>query len=324
MQTLSETRGTGGLNGLVEGLEQRARQWYGAGVAHMTPEELARMLLHDGCYLLGRLGNYPGPSLPQACNFGNTEFRDVLYLIDNQLPFFVLVEINERVISRGCSLSDYLVEYVRRLLAAQLYISPGQQRLMKQPCHLLHLVHTYFHPNQVGCEWSDGFQALTGRWRRATKYRLDANVKFMPRDFAADVTSILDVRLEGRTLWIPRLQVNNDTWTLLQNLMKLEEQIPKRPVTAYCIFMSQVACTVEDIRLLVDAKIVEHFLASDEIAAQGFAGLGNDMAKEADNIDRNYLKPIWHQLEKLARTYDPGFLSRFRFFSRRGRKGRFS
>ncbi|XP_037472405.1 uncharacterized protein LOC119348314 [Triticum dicoccoides] len=323
MQTVSETRGTGGLSGLGEGLELRARDWYVDGVADMTPEELARMLLHDGCYLLGRLGNYPGHSLPQACNFDNTEFRDVLYLIDNQLPFFVLEEIHERVMSSDCSLSDSLVEYVRRLLAAQLYISPGQKRLMKQPCHLLHLVHTYFHPNQVGCGWSDGFQALTGRWRRATEYRLDANVKFMPREFSADVTSILDVRLEGGTLWIPRLHVNNDTWTLLQNLMTLEEQMPKRPVTAYCIFMSQLACTPEDIRLLVDANIVQHFLASDQIAAQGFVGLLREVVMDVDNIDRNYLRPIWHRLEMLAEPYEPGFLSRFRFFSRKGRKDRF-
>uniref|UniRef100_A0A8R7P062 Uncharacterized protein n=1 Tax=Triticum urartu TaxID=4572 RepID=A0A8R7P062_TRIUA len=76
------------------------------------------------------------------------------------------------------------------------------------------------------------------------------------------------------------------------------QQMPKRPVTAYCIFMSQVACTVEDVRLLVDAKIVQHFEGSDEHAAQGFADLCKGVVMDVDNIDRNYLKPIWHDLEK--------------------------
>jgi hypothetical protein len=118
---------------------------------------------------------------------------------------------------------------------------------------------------------------------------MDANVKFMPRDFAADMTCILDVRLEGGTLWIPRLQVGNNTWTLLLNLMKLEEQMTKSSVTVYCIFMSQLARTVEDIRILVDAKIVQ-FQASDEIAAPGFADLCNGVVMAVG--DENYLEPI--------------------------------
>uniref|UniRef100_M8CLQ3 Uncharacterized protein n=1 Tax=Aegilops tauschii TaxID=37682 RepID=M8CLQ3_AEGTA len=306
MQSLSERYKGDGLSGLVEDLEPRAREWYGDGVADMTPEELARMLLHDGCYLLGWLGNYP--DAPQAsCNDHNTVFRDILYLIENQMPFFLLDKIHARATGGSSSLLQYMAAYIQSLLHAQLYISPGKQSLMEQPCHLLHLVHEYFRPANLLPSTDPQPPGRTGRWRRATAYRLHAKVKFMPRDFADEVTSVLDVHLEGGTLWIPRLQVCRDTWTLLRNLMALEEQMPKRPVTAYCIFMSQVACTVEDVRLLVDAKIVEHFEGSDEIAAQGFADLCKGVVMDVDDIQRNYLKPIWHDLEKRNKSRADNF-----------------
>lgn len=147
-------------------------------------------------------------------------------------------------------------------------------------------------------------EPTTGRWRLATDYRMNANLKFMCRGFAADVTCVLDVHLdlEAGTLWIPRLQVDSGTWTLLRNLMALEEQITRRPVTAYCIFMSQVAGTVEDVKLLVNAGIVEHFLASDEQVAQGFANLCMGVVMDVDNLDRNYLKPIWHKLQERCQS----------------------
>uniref|UniRef100_M8D2N7 Uncharacterized protein n=1 Tax=Aegilops tauschii TaxID=37682 RepID=M8D2N7_AEGTA len=324
MQNLSEKHKEGGLEGLVEELVPGAREWYGDGVDHMAPEELARMLLHDGCYLLGWLGNYPDAP-PTSCSDHNTVFRDTLYLIENQMPFFLLDKIHARATGGSSSLLDYMATYIQSLLHAQLYISPGKkQGLPEPPSHLLHLVHAFFRPTNgqmadppkrrsTSCLQPNG-ERETGRWRRATEYSMHANVQFRRRDFAADVTSILDVRLEGGTLDIPCLQVDSKTWTLLRNLMALEEhaEMPERPVTAYCIFMSQVACTVEDVRLLVDAKIVQHFESSDKIAAQGFANLCKGVVMDVHDIQRNYLKPIWHDLEKLCDSKARNFKGSFR------------
>ncbi|KAI5021363.1 hypothetical protein ZWY2020_055208 [Hordeum vulgare] len=333
----------GGLNGLVEDLEPEARKWYGDGVDHMTPEEFARMLLHDGCYLIAWLRSYP--DAPQTCNNHNMVFRDTLYLLENQVPFILLEGINGRAKSSG--LLPYMARYIQSLLHAQLYISPEKPRLPEHPSHLLHLVHTYFHPTPTNgngngngeiadppkrrCQLLHRVRTYfspppsadpqhdmgrthpyTGRWRRATEYCMHANVQFRCRDFAANVTCILDVRLQGGTLDIPCLHVGSGTWTLLRNLMALEEQMPKRPVTAYCIFMSQVACTVEDVRLLVEAKIIQHWQGSDKIAAQGFANLCNGVAMDVHDKNKNYLKPIWHNLEKLCDSKARNFKGSFR------------
>ena len=104
--------------------------------------------------------------------------------------------------------------------------------------------------------------------------------------------------LDGGSLWIPRLHVDNNTWTLLRNLMALEEHRDARPATAYFLFMSQLACTAEDVELLRSTKVIEHFLGTDKSATKGFAGLCHSVVLDIDDPQRNYLKPIWHRLEK--------------------------
>ena len=59
-------------------------------------------------------------------------------------------------------------------------------------------------------------RAAEGQWHRATDYRMYANVDFKGRDIiednnhsaAADVLSVLDVRIEGRNVVIPCLRVD--------------------------------------------------------------------------------------------------------------------
>jgi hypothetical protein len=97
---------------------------------------------------------------------------------------------------------------------------------------------------------------------------------------------------------IPFLRVDSTTWTLLRNLMALEEQEEERPVTAYCYFMSQVACTAEDVELLQRARILEHFLGSDEQTARGFAQLCDGVDLDVDKLARTYLSPMLRELDR--------------------------
>jgi hypothetical protein len=339
-QSLSEDqKNKGGLTGVVEKLEPQVRACYPDGIGHVTPQELSTMLLRDGCFLLSCMVRY----LPRRNNeadirlalspsrskdgdpaartvrgdvqdggsllFGgvdnNTVVRDTVFLVENQIPFFVLQKIHERV--KGDTTSSVLepiADYVQKVLQAQLYISKKMRPAppqMSPPSHLLHLVHFYLRqtgPPQLAMEVSAPRPPMS-RWRRAMEYRRYGNVRFRRREFKnGDEWTFLDVRLHGGTLWVPRLRVDSMTWTVLRNLMALEEHMSRRPVTAYCIFMSQVAGTVEDVKLLVHSGIVEHFLASDEQVAHGFANLCNGVVMDVNNIDRNYLMPTWHDMQK--------------------------
>ncbi|XP_037444826.1 uncharacterized protein LOC119313348 [Triticum dicoccoides] len=275
--------------------------------------KFSRMLLHDGCYLVSLFVDCylqceeptgsPSSRTRTIVSRDNTVVRDILYLLENQIPLFVIHEILNYLRAPGevTSAVECIARPVEELLQRQLYISKTPREAPSTSVHLLDLVYCYMasrlQQQQQEEERTTGL--LTGPWRRATEYRRYANLLFKRRAFGAgEEWSILDVELDGGNLWIPLLRVDSNTWTLLRNLMALEEQQEARPVTAYCYFMSQVACTAEDVGLLRSAMVVEHFLGSDESAAQGFACLCHGMALDIDNLQRNYLKPIWHALEK--------------------------
>jgi len=335
LHSLSERRTAGGLMGLAEKLEPLVRMCYDPdGVSHMTPEHLSTMLLRDGCYLLACMVNYldimaaaaaanntNADKLAHSCSSSSkdvnssssgggggdsTVVRDAVFLVENQIPLFVLQRIHERVTGETTtSAFERIAHFVQKLLQEQLYISKKKQLRPAPPqaSHLLHLLHEYLQPtmkaeNTAAARAISSSQQRTGRWRRAVEYRTHANMRFRRLVFKKDDEwTVLDVRLQGGTLWVPRLRVDGNTWTILRNLMALEEQLPRRPVTAYCLFMSQVAGTAEDVELLVRSGIVEHFLATDEQVAQGFACLCEGVVMDVDNIDRNYLKPVWHQMQ---------------------------
>ncbi|CAM0914026.1 unnamed protein product [Alopecurus aequalis] len=308
LQSLSVEHTESGLTGVMEKLEPLARECY-TSVGDMTPEQSSSMLLRDACYLLLFFIDYVSgdPAPPAPADDGersvsrNTLVRDTVFLVENQIPFFILQGIHERVTGGATSVLDYIAMPIQELLQQQLFISRKPRRPPLTCSHLLHLVHAYFRPTLLPKESTAmcGGKVVTGRWRRAVEYGRYGNVRFIRRDLDDDVEcSVLDVQLEGGTLWIPCLRVDSNTWTILRNLMALEEQARRRPVTAYCLFMSQLACTAEDVLLLRRAGIVDHFLGNDEQLSNAFAGLCKGVVLEVDDMDRNYLKPMWHQLEK--------------------------
>ncbi|XP_022680428.1 uncharacterized protein LOC111256484 isoform X2 [Setaria italica] len=247
----------------------------------------------------------------------NTVVRDTVFLADNQIPFFVLQKIHERVTgdTTTSSVLKPIAGYVQEVLQAQLYISEHRRPappLTPLPSHLLHLLHFYLQPTSPPPAMEENAaRPRTSRWRRATEYCKYGNVRFKRRVFKDNEKwTFLDVRLQGGTLWVPRLRVDGMTWTVLRNLMALEELTPNKPVTAYCVFMSQVACKVEDVEFLQDQKILEQFLVNDEEVAQGFANLCKGVVLDIDNDDRNYLKPYWHELETLC-NYPRNFMGSF-------------
>lgn len=78
------------------------------------------------------------------------------------------------------------------------------------------------------------------------------------------------------------------------------------------LWSQQVACTAEDVELMQRAKVLEHFLGTDEQAAIGFAKLCDGVAFDIDKLERNYLRPIWHDLYERCRKPENNFQGFFR------------
>ena len=132
-------------------------------------------------------------------------------------------------------------------------------------------------------------------------------MQFKRREFEAGVESILDVSLQGGTLLIPCLQIDGNTWTILRNLMALEEQMSERPVTTYCVFMSQLARQAEDVEFLEHEGIIINFLGNNEVVVQGFSNLCEGVI----NDKPSYLYDIWHTLDKRSKSAWNKFMGSF-------------
>ncbi|XBH79639.1 hypothetical protein VPH35_105558 [Triticum aestivum] len=317
----------------LQNLEDKARRCYDdAPDRCLSSMQFSNMLLHDGCYLLSLFLDYGARSeldnnapqyryrYPESAGrrlSRSALVRDTVFLVENQIPFFVLQKIHD-VVTGGITQLTVIQELavgVQELLQAQRFISE-ELRLRRVPpstSHLLHLVHAHFQLNMPQIMVKNRTW-IKGRWRRATEYSCYGNLRFKRKDFMDGMeSSILDVRYQEGTLWIPPLRIDGNTLTILRNLMALEEEehIPHRTVTAYCVFLSQLAGTVEDVKLLVAAGIIEPFLSSDEQVAQGIANLQNGvLLGDVDDIWENYLNPVWHVLDTRCNNWMTRFVGK--------------
>jgi hypothetical protein len=117
---------------------------------------------------------------------------------------------------------------------------------------------------------------------------------------------ILDVTLDSGsgTLVVPRLRIDAETGRILRNLVALEQQNPGvgSHVTAYCVFMSQMACTASDVGLLSRTGVIVHLLANDGEVAAFFSDLCKGVLFDPDDADHNYLRATCQVLDKLYRS----------------------
>ena len=311
---------------VVARMEAQARSCY-AHNFNLESNAFVRMLLLDACYVLvhfggvgvgvgvgGRRGS--GRDMMEAVGV----VRDVIYLAENQIPFFVVDEIHKLTTPDGGGVpaAEAIAGYVRELLRGQQYsVAMPAVAGPPGPGNLLHLLHMHLTPTATAVLVSSSrattgsrvaaSQRRFGRWRSATEYYC-AGVGFRSRALVGKgARSILDVRLDGRggTLEIPRLRIDAETSRLLRNLMALEQSNPAEAgshVTAYCVFLSQMAGTVRDVELLSRRGIIAHGLGSHDEVAACLAGLCKGVAFGGDDPGGNYLRATWQGLEESFRS----------------------
>uniref|UniRef100_A0A0E0AUF6 Uncharacterized protein n=1 Tax=Oryza glumipatula TaxID=40148 RepID=A0A0E0AUF6_9ORYZ len=158
------------------------------------------------------------------------------------------------------------------------------------------------------------------RWRRAKQYemaRVDLtgvdllSIAEGPGGEACEARSILDVKLIRRCgnvgLEFPSLNVDSETWDMLGNLIGLEQlnkttrTFPQR-VTAYCLLMSQLACTAEDVELLAQRRVTDHLMVDDKACAESFAALCSGVVFDLDDDTSNYLRKVCVELDQRYRS----------------------
>lgn len=305
-------------------LEVEVKKCYANSFPKIGSTKFARMLLLDGCYLLvmfnmiggsSSSGHVEGSTLLEEARSSSildtlALVRDVLYLAENQIPFFVLDKILQTTASDSSVYAvDKIMPYVKELLKKHQYSvasAPAQHR----PGNLLHLLHMHLKPinppSHTAGDEVPGKRTTLSRWRTATEYYF-VGVTFKPRPLVdgGEVQSILDVNTDSGTLEIPPLDIDAETLRILHNLMALEQHNPKEAgshVTAYCVFMSQVACTAADVDLLSSKGVITHTLGNNGEVADRFADLCKGIVFDLDDPKSNYLRATCQELEERFRS----------------------
>lgn len=285
-----------------------------------TNKDFGKIMVTDGCFILITMNGLEEPTVATGTegasqrsiktpNLWEKQFwwHD-MFLYGNQIPFVVVQAIYKHIRPYEPELPD--TEIALPLRNIEKFVRSGLARFtireVKNPekaDHILHLCHELLKPTDADKQLVDGRNASdkdkVWRWRRATEYS-ELLLKFKRRDLrhsAGDAHCISDVRVRGRVVEIPWLELDSETWRLLRNLMLLEQMNPHlgSHVTAYCTFISQVACTGADVNLLARESIIVHREASDEKAAEELSKLCEHIIADPDN---NYLKPVWHALDE--------------------------
>ncbi|KAG9441100.1 hypothetical protein H6P81_016954 [Aristolochia fimbriata] len=115
-----------------------------------------------------------------------------------------------------------------------------------------------------------------------------AGVKFVP---AVDEGFI--VEFKRGVLKLPRLHVSPSTKKVLLNLIAWEKRHRKAPVyfVNYAIFMDHLINTAKDVEILIQSRVFEHSLATDDEVAAIFHGLAQGLVytspESPDETDHN-------------------------------------
>ncbi|KAF0892034.1 hypothetical protein E2562_012506 [Oryza meyeriana var. granulata] len=302
----------------------------------MPREDFLNMLLEDGCYILDKFVEPRAGGGGRRSKDVDVDVRhDIIYLAENQIPFFILEKINGII---GWSESDkplvgvfcsYIEQYVLKWYG---YAIGRRCNGTPQPIHLLHLLHILLigyqlqpaptrdqsHETAIEMPPEPPHARRFLRWRRAKQYDM-ARVDLIGVDLISiselgpgpggETRSILDVKPIGRCggvgLEFPSLYVDRETWDMLGNLIGLEQGNRKtlsQRVTAYCVLMSQLACTGEDVELLSRRRVADHLMANDKECAEGFADLCNGVIFNLDDPSLNYLRTECVELDRRYRS----------------------
>ncbi|KAK1695314.1 hypothetical protein QYE76_012011 [Lolium multiflorum] len=317
-------------------LEDKARSYYANTFDGITKHQFVHMLLLDGCYILSRFASFPAKHTAHVAGAARSSafaasledlavVRDVFFLAENQIPFFVLEKIGELTVSDGKALvGRCIADHALELMKAQRYAVAAPAMVppeLTAPENLLHLLHMHLKPQETdvllpgrgatgtGNGAADKTVSSVGRWRTATEYSY-AGVEFRSQEMSekGGVRCILDVKLDsgGGTLVVPRLDIDNETWRLLRNLMGLEQRNREAVgshVTAYCIFMSQLASDRKDVEMLSKRGVIVHAHGNDGEVAQHFADLCKGITFDKSDPNINYLWDTRQKLDKRSRSY---------------------
>ncbi|GKV06845.1 hypothetical protein SLEP1_g18672 [Rubroshorea leprosula] len=291
----------------LKGMEDEIRKCYAEPSAH--GDALVEMMLLDGCFIIELIcGNLTWTRKIDEQREKNVDFRNFnwvklkrdLLLVENQLPFSVLLKLFHMT---GEPNQQNVQNFIRMALRFFCTLMPGNGKgiepfwVISDPNieNLLGLVHDSWGPSPEARDNCSKNSAQYGVWkfiRNATELK-EAGIKFKKKD---NGKSIFDIQFENGVLWIPTIGMYDQTDSILRNFIAHEQCHNNYPryVTDYVTFMDCLINTRKDVELLRHSGIIVNGLGDDEVVATIF----NRLCDSVVFSNRNFYSEIFINVEK--------------------------
>ncbi|KAL9411142.1 hypothetical protein AB3S75_044851 [Citrus x aurantiifolia] len=269
----------------LRALEGKARKCYGGSIS-LDKEEFVEMMLLDGCFIVeiirknlrqeSREDNDPifklGWMLPFIA-------RD-MFLVENQLPFFVLWELLSMTEVTNNNQTNYSFFYMILYFFYGILPGKGYPRVDVYPIeeikHLVGFIHNNWLPLPTGIDAFKINASKNSEWRFiccATEIQ-EAGVKFQKVEDGL----LFDIKFENGVMKIPTLAIGDTTEAVLRNLIAYEQfshdQNPKH-ILDYVKFLDCLINSSKDAELLRRCGIIDNWLGDDEVIAGLISRLGD-------------------------------------------------
>ncbi|KAJ9694946.1 hypothetical protein PVL29_010433 [Vitis rotundifolia] len=260
----------------IKNLNQRVRECY-AGNIHFSAAKLGAILLVDGCFILELFHRHiiqQHTSNSSDPNADNALPHD-LELLENQIPFFILVELYKIFQKHLHTFSEYsLISLALSFFHPNVNVN--QEGMSMEPNHLLDLLHKSLLPTPS----NDSSGSETRGFDLCASELLQAGIQFEK----ISESHLLDIKFDSGNgvIKIPPLSIQ-ETELLLRNLIALEHcgSCKTLHISSYALMMRSLIRSLADVKLLEEKGII----SSNSEGGGKILSLVNDICKNVDIKD---------------------------------------
>ncbi|XP_034925360.1 UPF0481 protein At3g47200-like [Populus alba] len=262
------------LVNIIRNNEKKIRQYYSKNFDEIRSWDFIEMILLDAVFIIEFLkesNDVDGPKNLEPWMM--SDIKEDLKLLENQLPFFIIQEIYDEVISARQEFPSipFLHLAAFHLGKEEFPEVVNSDPKVKGSRHFTDLLRNLMLDGVI----KRSFTFYTIKLKYSAVMLRKAGVRFR----VAEEKCLLNIRFEKGVLEIPRLEVDYSFERFVRNIMALEQCY--KPFEAYIChyikFMDSLINSAEDVDLLVEKGIILHWLGDN-------AALSNMFNKLNDNI----------------------------------------
>ncbi|KAA8548469.1 hypothetical protein F0562_000153 [Nyssa sinensis] len=272
----------------VRGLEVKAREFY-ANSINLKSNDFVKMMILDGCFIIELFRKWMTPDLREKVkcdpifkmSWMRFSIRRDLMLLENQLPFSLLVELH--TLTKDCR-DDKIIQmalyFLHPIMPATFDFK--NYRIEAGTNHLLHLMHECFcypfEPNVRNTAGNDGKTTLEFI-KSVTELEMDG-IEFQK---SKGKSELLDIKFANGVMTIPPLKIVDHTECVFRNLIAYEQYCGNignkqwRRVTDYTRFMNCLINSAKDVEKLRCHGIIDNWLGDDEAISTMFNKLSDNI-----------------------------------------------